>query len=193
MEHAAAVVLAYLLGSLDFGVMVPRVFGVDIYAVGSGNPGTSNVFRTMGKKAAGLVLVGDALKGVVAVAVASLWLGDTTGAAAGFAAVVGHIFPAWHRFKGGKGVATAIGAVLWLVPVVGIVLGAAWLAVVLITKTASLASLGVMVAYVPGFALAGRRGSELWWAAATAALVVFRHRGNIARIVTGDERTLEEM
>lgn len=193
MEHAAAVVLAYLLGSIGFGVIVPRLFGVDIYAVGSGNPGTSNVFRTVGKKAAGLVLLGDAAKGLVAVIVADLWAGEVTAFAAAFAAVAGHIFPAWHRFKGGKGVATAIGGALWLEPLVGVVLAVSWLAVVVTTRTASIASIGAMVLWVPGFAIAGRRGDRLWWVAATAVLIVLRHRGNITRLISGEEHSLEGM
>ena len=191
VEHVAAVVIAYLIGSIDFGVIVPRVLGVDIYAQGSGNPGTSNVFRTMGKKAAGLVLLGDAAKGLAAAALADVWLGEPTAFAAGLAAVAGHIFPVWHRFHGGKGVATAIGAALWLAPLVGLVLGAGWILVVVTTKTASLASLGVMLLYVPGFAVAGVRGAGLWWVAAAAVLVVFRHRGNIQRLLAGKERSVE--
>ncbi len=186
-----AVVIAYLIGSIDFGVIVPRALGVDIYTEGSGNPGTSNVFRTMGKKAAGMVLLGDAAKGFGAAVIADVWLGDPTSFAAGFAAVAGHIFPVWHRFKGGKGVATAIGAALWLAPVAGAVLAVGWLLVVVTTKMASLASLGAMLLYVPGFALTGVREAGLWWTGATAVLVVFRHRGNIQRLLAGKERSVE--
>ncbi len=145
----------------------------------------------MGKKAAGLVLLGDALKGLAAAGLADLWLGEPTAFAAGFAAVAGHIFPAWHGFKGGKGVATAIGASLWLAPVAGAVLAVGWVLVVALTKTASLASLGAMLLYVPGFAVGGVRGDGLWWAGATAVLVVFRHRGNIQRLIAGKERSME--
>ena len=193
MDHVAAVVLAYLIGSIDFGVIVPRALGVDIYSAGSGNPGTSNVFRTMGKKAAGLVLLGDALKGLAAVAVADLWVGGATAFAAAFAAVAGHIFPVWHRFKGGKGVATAIGAAVGLQPFLGIVLAAGWLIVVLSTKTASIASLAAMLLYVPGFAIAGERDARLWWVGATAVLVVIKHRENVQRLVSGAEGRLERM
>jgi glycerol-3-phosphate acyltransferase PlsY len=191
VDSVIAVVLAYVIGSIDFGVIVPRAFGVDIYTAGSGNPGTSNVFRTMGKKAAGLVLLGDAMKGLAAAGIADVWIGGPTAFAAGFAAVAGHIFPVWHRFKGGKGVATAIGAALWLEPLVGLTLAVGWLVVVIVTKTASLASLGAMVLYVPGFAIGGERDEGLWWAAATAVLVVVRHRGNIERLLSGGERSVE--
>ncbi len=191
MGSAFAVVFAYLIGSLDFGVIVPRAMGVDIYNTGSGNPGTSNVLRTMGKKAAGLVLAGDALKGLIAVAAVDAWIGGPTAVAAGLAAVAGHIFPVWHRFKGGKGVATAIGAALWLEPIFGGVLAAVWVGVVLVTGTASVASLLAMVMFVPGFAIAGRRGAEIWWVAGMAAFVVVRHGGNIRRLVSGRESSVE--
>jgi glycerol-3-phosphate acyltransferase PlsY len=192
VETAVVLLLAYLIGSIDFGVIVPRVMGVDIYAEGSGNPGTSNVMRTMGKKAAAVVLVGDLLKGVAAAALGATVLDSTGGFAAGFAAVTGHIFPVWHRFRGGRGVATAIGAALWLEPWFGLVLGVGWALMVAITKTASLASILAMLLYVPGFLLAGYRGASLAWAGATAALVLARHAGNIRRLVGGTEQTVME-
>jgi glycerol-3-phosphate acyltransferase PlsY len=190
VEAAIAFLLAYLIGSVDFGVIVPRVMGIDIYDHGSGNPGTSNVFRTLGKRAAAAVLVGDLLKGLAAAALGALWLGEVAGFACGFAAVLGHVFPVWHRFKGGRGVATAIGAALWLAPLFGLVLAVGWGGVVIATKTASIASLVAMVVYVPGFALAGHRGASLFWAAATAILVLARHSANIRRIVLRQERTV---
>lgn len=191
MDRVIAVVLAYLIGSIDFGVIVPRALGVDIYKEGSGNPGTSNVFRTMGKRAAAMVLLGDTVKGVAAVAIADVWIGGSTAVAAGFFAVAGHVFPAWHRFKGGKGVATALGAALWLEPILGGILSTGWILVVLVTKTASLASMGAMLLYVPGFAVAGERDSGLWWAVATAGLVIVRHRANIQAMISGGERSVK--
>jgi glycerol-3-phosphate acyltransferase PlsY len=137
------------------------------------------------------VLLGDALKGLAAVAIADIWIGGPTAVAAGFFAVAGHIFPAWHRFRGGKGVATALGAALWLEPILGGILAAGWILVVLLTKTASLASIGAMLVYVPGFAVAGERDAGLWWVAATATLVTVRHRANIQRMISGGERTVE--
>ena len=112
MTSFLAIAIGYLVGSIDFGVIVPRLMGIDIYEHGSGNPGTSNVFRTLGKKAASVVLLGDLAKGLTAAAVGDLMAGETIGFAAGCAAVVGHVFPVWHRFKGGRGVATAIGVAL---------------------------------------------------------------------------------
>lgn len=188
MTSALAIAIGYLIGSIDFGVIVPRAMGIDIYAHGSGNPGTSNVFRTLGKKAAAVVLVGDLIKGLVAAAIGATVSGETLGFAAGFAAVVGHVFPLWHRFKGGKGVATGLGVALWLSPLVGVVLAALWTAIVLATKTASIASLLVMALFIPGMALSGKGAASLLWSAAIVALVVARHAPNIRRMIQGVEQ-----
>ena len=112
---------------------------------------------------------------------------DTLAVACGFAAVLGHVAPIWHRFRGGKGVATAIGAAVFLAP---IVLAVLWLVVTLVFKVASIASLGAMVLYVPGLAISGYRGWALAWAGAIAVLVVARHAANIKRLTTGSERTV---
>ena len=191
METPIALALAYLLGSIDFGVIVPRLLGIDIYEHGSGNPGASNVLRTMGKRAGAAVMVGDAVKGAVAAFVGSWMVGDVIGFWCGLAAVAGHIFPVWHRFRGGRGVATAIGAVLWLEPWFGLILAIGWGATVALTKTASIASLSAMVLYVPGYALFGRRGWELVAAGLTAGLVIVRHAPNIRRLLSGGEQTVE--
>ncbi len=191
-------IAAYLVGSVDFGVIVPRILGVDIYATGSGNPGTSNVFRSLGKGPAALVLLGDGAKGAIAAAIGAAWAGvmsstasaETLAVACAFAAVLGHVAPIWHRFHGGRGVATAIGAAIFLAPVFGLVLAVAWLGVTVVLKVASVASLGAMAMYVPGLAFAGYRGWALVWALAIAALVVARHAPNIRRLVAGSERTV---
>lgn len=187
---AAVIAVAYLLGSVDFGVHVARARGVDIYAVGSGNPGTANVGRALGWKAAAAVLVGDLLKGVVAAVIGLVAVDATVGFAAGFAAVVGHCFPVWHRFRGGKGVATAGGSILVLAPLVGVVLAVVWAAVARFGKISSVASLTVAVLAVPALALAGHTGWSLVWPGLVMALVVFQHRANIARLVRGEEHVL---
>lgn len=193
LETIVALAAAYLIGSIDFGVIVPQLAGVDIYTHGSGNPGASNVLRTLGKKAGAAVMLGDVVKGMAAAGLGDLWLGEAGGFACGLAAVVGHAFPLWHRFRGGRGVATALGAAIWMEPWFGLMLVAAWAAVVAVTKMASLASLVAMVAYVPGFALFGHRDWSLLWAAAAALLVVVRHAPNIRRLLSGQERTVEAM
>lgn len=195
MQVMIALGASYLIGSIDFGVIVPKLFGVDIYDSGSGNPGTSNVLRTMGKGPAALVMVGDALKGTVAAAIGgyfggagAAWSAETLAVACAFAAVLGHVAPLWHRFRGGRGVATAIGALLYLAPVFGVVLAIGWLAMTFIGKIASIASLVAMAVYVPGLALAGYRGWSLAWALAIVVLVVARHRSNIVALARGEER-----
>lgn len=198
MDVLAPFVVAYLIGSIDFGVIVPRMLGVDIYTTGSGNPGTSNVMRSLGKGPAALVLLGDGAKGAVAAAIGAAWATtisstasvETLAIACAFAAVLGHVAPIWHRFRGGRGVATAIGAAIYLAPVFGIVLAVIWLIVTLVFKVASIASLGAMVLYVPGLALSGYRGWSLAWATAIAALVVARHAPNIRRLASGSERSV---
>jgi glycerol-3-phosphate acyltransferase PlsY len=194
MDVAAVlvVVAGYLLGSIDFGVIVPRLRGVDIYSVGSGNPGASNVLRTMGRSAAAFVMLGDAAKGFGAAALGDLVAGEATGVAAGFAAVVGHCWPLWHRFHGGKGVATGGGATFWIEPLMAGALLGGWGLVAGVTRRASIASIVLVSVYVPGMALFGHRGWSLVWGGAIALLILVRHHANIRRLVSGAEYTIEE-
>jgi len=191
VETALALAVAYLLGSIDAGVIVPRILGVDIYAHGSGNPGASNVMRTMGKKAGAAVMLLDAGKGLAAAWIGTALIDHTVGFWCGLAAVIGHVLPVWHRFHGGRGVATAIGAVLFLEPLFGLILAVGWATTVALTKTASIASLGAMGLYVPGYVLFGWWGWPLLAAGLTAALVIARHSGNIRRLIGGQEQTVE--
>lgn len=191
MASTLAVLIAYLIGSIDFGVIVPRLLGVNIYEHGSGNPGASNVMRTLGKRAGAAVMVADALKGLLAAWVGTAMVGVEIGFWCGLAAVVGHVFPVWHGFRGGRGVATAIGAVLFLEPWFGVILALGWGTTVALTRTASIASLGAMIIYVPGYALFGSRGWPLVAAALTAGLVIVRHSANIRRLIGGREQTVE--
>jgi glycerol-3-phosphate acyltransferase PlsY len=187
----AAVIAGYLIGSIDFGVIVPRMRGVDIYTHGSGNPGTTNVLRSMGRKAAAAVMIGDMAKGCAAAALGDLIGTEAIGFAAGFAAALGHCFPIWHRFRGGKGVATAGGMMLWLEPMLGAALLGVWAVLAFVAKRASLASLVVAVALVPGVIGFGHRGWSVAWSAAVTVLVVVRHHENIRRLLTGAERRIE--
>ena len=186
-----ALVAAYLLGSVNFGIIVASGAGVDIRSVGSGNPGTSNVLRTLGKRLAAVVLIGDGLKGAAAAAIGVLAVNPDFGYATLLAAVIGHSFPIWHQFKGGKSVATAIGGFIYLAPAVGLVVGLVWLVVVLVWKTASIASIVAMLLVVPGLALAGRTTEQLLWATVIAVFVIARHAGNISRIASGSERSIQ--
>ncbi|HEX9977193.1 MAG TPA: glycerol-3-phosphate 1-O-acyltransferase PlsY [Acidimicrobiia bacterium] len=193
MDAAAVATIAagYLLGSVDFGVIVPRLLGVDIYAEGSGNPGTTNVLRAMGRSTAAAVMVGDLAKGAVAAMAGDLVGGEVIGFAAGFAAVAGHCFPLWHRFRGGKGVATSAGIALWLEPLAGLGLLVAWALLVGLTRRASIASLVVAAAFVPVLALTDHRGWSLVWGGAVALLIITRHHANIRRLLGGSEPAIE--
>jgi glycerol-3-phosphate acyltransferase PlsY len=184
---------AYLIGAIPVGYLVSLAFGgVDIRRHGSGNIGTTNVLRTLGRLPAGLTLVGDAAKGYAAVALGqALGGGEPVSAAAcGVLAVVGNCWPVYLRFRGGKGVATALGAFLRLMPLMTVPVALVWLAVVGASRYVSLASL-VAAATLPIGALVWRYpGASVGAAAVVAAIIVARHRGNIARLLAGTERRL---
>lgn len=183
-----ALTASYLLGSISFAILVAASRGVNIRSEGSGNPGTSNVLRVMGRGPALLVLVGDGLKGAAAAWIGSVAVGPEFGYATLFVAVVGHTFPLWHGFNGGKSVATAIGGFLFLAPGVGAFLAVVWLIIVAVWKTASIASIAVMVTAVPAMWLSGRSTTELVWTAVIAMFVLVRHWSNIKRLIDSSER-----
>lgn len=188
-----AVLGAYIIGSLDFAVVVGRMHGVDIHQVGSGNPGTANVMRTLGRGPAAMVLLGDMLKGVIAAAIGMAASGDpqsTLALGAGLAAVIGHCFPVFHRFRGGKGVATALGVVLFVIPLGGVVLAAVWALVVALSRISALGSLALSLAAVPVAFWQGLRGTALVPFAAMFLLVIVRHRPNIQRLLAGEEHSV---
>ncbi len=192
MEHFAAIFVSYLVGSISFGIIVSSMRGVDIRSVGSGNTGMSNVMRALGKKDAALVLLGDAIKGAGAAAVGAIWIGGDFGWVTLFAAVVGHSFPVWHGFRGGKSVATAIGGIVYLVPWVGAVLAVLWIVILLVWKTASIGSLVAMGFLVPLVSIDARMsdstGTAVAWAAVIAAFVILRHVPNIKDLAASTER-----
>jgi len=193
---ALALVAAYVVGSIDFAVIVARMHGVDIHEVGSGNPGASNVLRSIGRFPAAMVLIGDTLKGVIGAAMGMIAAGSVDFQSewaflAGFAAVVGHCYPVFHRFKGGKGVATGLGVLFFTVPWVGLIVVVAWLILVKLTKTASISSLVVVGASVPLAIWQGVTGMSLVWLLATVVLVVWRHRANIQRVFRGSEQKVQ--
>ena len=190
LRTVGALILAYLIGSLDFAVIVARLRGEDIYSMGSGNPGASNVLRSMGKAAGALVLLGDLAKGVAAAALGSV-LGDhdSVAAGAGLAAVVGHCYPVFHRFRGGKGAATLAGMLLWVAPWAGLGMVVAFAGIVAVWRIASVGSIaGAALATPVAVWVDSVRGWALGWLLAAVVLVMYRHRGNIARILRGAER-----
>lgn len=184
----ALVALAgYLMGSVPFGVLMARAFGLgDLRKIGSGNIGATNVLRTGNRAAAALTLALDAAKGAVAVMVArAAGLGEDAAALAGLAAFLGHLFPVWIGFRGGKGVATFLGTLLALAPLAGVAACATWLATAAVFRISSLSAL-VAAALAPLVMIAlGAEGALA--AAVMAALVFVRHRANIARLRAGTE------
>ena len=187
------VAVAYLIGSIPFSFLVARAFGVaDVRRVGSGNVGATNVLRSAGKAAGVLALLLDVGKGAAAAALAGrLAPGEPRLASlAAVVAVVGHMYPVWLRFEGGKGVATGLGAFAPLVPEAALVAVVAFAAVAGLTRLVSAGSVAGAIA-LAGFAWARRGVSSAAVAATvTAALVVFKHRSNIRRILGGSERRL---
>lgn len=188
-----AVGVAYLIGSLSFAVIVSRAMGLsDPRSYGSGNPGATNVLRSGNKAAALLTLVFDALKGYAPV-VAALWLaprfgwGEPTIGAIGLAAFVGHLWPVFFRFQGGKGVATAAGVLLALNPWLGLATLASWAIVAAFTRYSSLAAI-VAAAFAPFFQMLGWGASPvLLPIAVMSLLLVWRHEGNIRKLLAGTE------
>lgn len=195
------VIIAYLIGSIPFGYLIVRgKLGDDIRQSGSGGTGATNVSRRAGKAAGVFTLVLDALKGVVAVLVVrTVFAGvgpyaDWLAAVAGIAAIVGHIFPVWLRFRGGKGVATAVGVFVVLAPIALLCAGVLFVAIVALTRYVSLGSI-VAAVTIPVFVWLQAVFVEpvadlrpLLTAAITGALlIVFAHRGNIERLARGSE------
>lgn len=194
MAVVAVLSLAYLLGAIPFGLLVARGrAGVDIRRVGSGNIGATNVLRAAGKGAAAAVLVLDLSKGWAAVAAArAAGLSDAAVAAAGGAAVLGHVFPVFLGFRGGKGVATSLGVLAGMAWAVAAASGAVWLAVALGFRYASLASLTALgLSPALGWWLDGR-AAVVGLAAGLAVLVTAKHQANIQRLWAGREPRLGE-
>ena len=184
----ALVALAgYLMGSVPFGILMARAFGLgDLRKVGSGNIGATNVLRTGNRTAAALTLGLDAAKGAAAVLIArAAGLAEDAAALAGLAAFLGHLFPVWIGFRGGKGVATFLGTLLALAPLAGVAACATWLVTAAVFRISSLAAL-VAAAFAPLYMLALGEGGALA-AALMAALVYVRHGANIARLRAGTE------
>ncbi|MEM1429912.1 MAG: glycerol-3-phosphate 1-O-acyltransferase PlsY [Pseudomonadota bacterium] len=179
--------LAYLLGSVPFGIVMARLFGLgDLRAIGSGNIGATNVLRTGHRLAAALTLIGDAGKGGAAVLAARALVGEDAAQIAGLAAFLGHLFPIFLQFQGGKGVATFLGVLLALAWPVGLSACATWLAVAALFRYSSLSALGAALS-APIWALMLDRQGVVILCIVLAALVFGTHRSNIRRLATGTE------
>jgi len=189
---AAVTVAAYLLGTFPSAIIVARASNVDITSRGSGNPGASNVARTLGWKKGVLVYVLDALKAVVAVVIGRAVAGDAGGYWCAAAAIVGHIFPATRGFRGGKGVATGSGSIVVLQPTVAALLAPLWFIISKTTKKASIASLVATVGLPVGMGIVGTPAWEILAMAGLAFLVVVRHLPNLRRLKSGTEYSLDK-
>jgi glycerol-3-phosphate acyltransferase PlsY len=180
---------AYLLGSISSAIVIARVFRLqDPRQVGSGNPGATNILRYGGKLAAALTLVGDVLKGVIPVVVARVLEADAVVLALTMlAAFLGHLFPVFHGFKGGKGVATALGVLVALSPAVGGLCALTWLVMAVVFRYSSLAAI-VASAAAPAYVYWLVGGGAVWLASFVMALILLaRHHGNIRRLLAGTE------
>ncbi|HEY8355110.1 MAG TPA: glycerol-3-phosphate 1-O-acyltransferase PlsY [Methylophilaceae bacterium] len=190
MVEAAFVVIAYLLGSISFGILVSRLFGLqDPRTVGSGNPGATNVLRSGKKLAALLTLLGDALKGYLAVwAAVAYGLGNPTVCLVALAVFIGHLYPVYHGFKGGKGVATALGVLLAISPWLGLAVLLIWILAFAIWRYSSLAAiLAAICAPLLAWNLLGGDPVFVTMTAVLALLLVWRHRSNIRNLLNGTE------
>lgn len=191
MAGIIMIIVGYLLGSINTGILVCKFMKTDDpRSTGSGNPGANNVFRTVGSNAAALTLAGDILKGFIAVLIARIVgvHGFMLGLVA-VAAVVGHIYPLYFKFKGGKGVSAAVGAILGLNFIVALVVAIVWVVVVAITRYASLASM-IAIVCAPLAAAFIHTG---YYAALIimAAVIIWRHWGNIDRLMKGNEDKMD--
>lgn len=181
-----ALAFGYLLGSIPFGLLITRAAGLgDVRNIGSGNIGATNVLRTGNKGLAALTLLLDALKGTAAVLIAGIY-GPELALVAGFGAFLGHVFPVWLGFKGGKGVATYLGVLAGLAWKVALVFAAVWLAVAFVMRYSSLAALVASVAVPLTLFYLGRIDYAVLFAVMTA-IVFIKHRANISRLLAGTE------
>lgn len=187
-----AFLIGYVLGSIPFGLILTRAAGLgDVRDIGSGNIGATNVLRTGNKALAAATLLLDGLKGTAAVVIADYFFGQAPAVLAGLGAFLGHLYPVWLKFKGGKGVSTYIGVFAALMPKAAALFAAVWLMVAIIMRFSSLAALVAAIA-VPA-SLFGNGEKELAAVASLMSLLIFwKHRANISRLRTGQEPRIGE-
>jgi acyl phosphate:glycerol-3-phosphate acyltransferase len=189
MEETLAVMLAYFVGSVPFAFLLARRHGVDLRRAGSGNVGATNVLRTAGVSSGVMAMSLDALKGALAVIVAErLTAGPATPVAAGLASIVGHIYPVWLGFRGGKGVATAAGVFAILAPMALAIASGVFLLAVWVTRYISVGSLAGAVTLAVAASAETLPGAVVAGAIIAALIIIHRHRGNLARLFAGTER-----
>ncbi len=180
-------VIGYLLGSIPSGIILARVMGLgNLREIGSGNIGATNVLRTGSKKAAALTLLFDAGKAILAILLARFFAGDDAAQVAALAAFIGHCFPVWLGFKGGKGVATYFGIILVIAPISGLVACAIWLTTAAISRYSSLAAL-LTAGWTPLVMLYVQEGYAFYLGVTLGGLIYVRHWQNIQRLKRGEE------
>lgn len=180
-----ALIVAYLLGNISPAIILGKKYGIDIKSQGSGNAGTTNALRVLGKKAGIITLVVDILKGVAAVLIGRYTGGETIAMTCGLLAFCGHVWPVFFKFKGGKGVATAFGVITAVNPVMGAVVGGMMVAIVLITKRVSAGS--VICSLIFPFIANLYNPEYLWWTLIMAVTMLYKHKENINRLIKGEE------
>ena len=190
MIYFFSIVISYLLGSVPMGLLLTKLAGKgDLRKVGSGNIGATNVMRVGGLRMAGLVWLLDMAKAIAAVFIGKYVAGDAFGAWCGFAAIVGHCYPIWLKFHGGKGISSLFGVLLAVSPMSFVVCGLEWL---LVALSSGISSLGATIVFclipVLGFAISVNVGFAFL---AVGLLCMWRHRGNIIRLITGSESKIE--
>lgn len=188
----AAIIVSYIFGSIPFGVLISKYKGVDLRSRGSGNIGATNVLRTSGKGPAAMTLLGDLLKGALVIFLARKIYSDPWIALCGVAVILGHIFPLFLKFKGGKGVATAFGVILVYSPVVAFSAILIWIITVYSFRYSSL---GAVISFLllPGImAVLDRDKTKVLFAFAASIMVLLRHTGNIGRLLKGSEKKIGE-
>ncbi|WP_018900174.1 glycerol-3-phosphate 1-O-acyltransferase PlsY [Rhizobium sp. 2MFCol3.1] len=183
----AAAAIGYLLGSIPFGLILTRAAGLgDVRSIGSGNIGATNVLRTGNKKLAAATLLLDALKASAAAWIVSYFFGPEAAVIAGFFAFIGHLFPVWIGFKGGKGVATYIGTLLGVAPLMVLAFAAVWLGVAFITRYSSLSALVAMLVIPVALWILGAEKVAAIMAIMTV-ISYWKHKANISRLISGTE------
>lgn len=190
MIYLIWIFISYLLGSIPMGLILTKLAGKgDLRKVGSGNIGATNVMRVGGLRMAGAVWILDMLKAIIAVVVGRYLAGDAFGAWCGFVAIVGHCYPIWLKFKGGKGISSLFGVLLAVSPMSFVVCGIEWLTVALVSGISSLGAV-VVFCLIPilGFVISMQVG---WAFLAIGVLCMWRHRENIRRLVRGSESSIE--
>ncbi|SHG90564.1 acyl-phosphate glycerol-3-phosphate acyltransferase [Thermosyntropha lipolytica DSM 11003] len=193
MQEAGLIILSYILGSIPFSYLFSRLWGgVDIRKRGSGNVGATNVLRTLGLKVALPAFIGDFLKGVLAAFLGLKWGGEVLASACAMAAVIGHCYPIFLGFRGGKGVATAGGAVLFLMPDVLGLLALVFVGVIFMFRYVSLGSITAALVLPVLAYFMGKPQSFMVLSMVLAVLVIYKHRENIERLLSGKEPKIGE-